>query len=520
MAFAASNLEVGLGITIPAGYLGFWGAQGKYVVLKCPSFPALPKIAGARSISEAVWNLRTYYDRWFLLTFDPRWGMTILKCSTVPAQSPFASRWENRIIPVAAMNARLGKSVSFFKQFRYAVWNMIFPGQVDFRSDVLNDLNIHSGSGPGAKFGAAWTTAAATGQGWTVPLPRKSHAVVATRIELRAKTLNKVLAEFERDYQGIKKMWPGYLAALNAWSADFSLSEQEVYTRMRNIAYLLRAFRMAPWPHHFFSSFMNAPIVTLPGFFKGIPYRDPALAASGYFPRSVDAINKNIAQFIEANLDAFNTHFETKVRQWIKKMQDEMKKAEKEAKRIKIIVAIIAIIVTIISAGILTIVITTIAQSVSDIYTARKLTKAQVGAVEKMMAVLGISRSRIDAFREWLTANADVPAQAPPTPEEVEVTGTYSVFVGDKLVSNSNDVNQALAEALVQSEIGDRLTVKNEKTGQAEAVFLREEKGLRLMPKNIAGKVQALTPAQAKEVAGEKPFPWIAVLPVAAVILG
>jgi flagellar basal body-associated protein FliL len=246
-------------------------------------------------------------------------------------------------------------------------------------------------------------------------------------------------------------------------------------------------------------------------------YEDPNLALSNYFPRNVQTINRDIARYIADNLEAFNDHFNETVRRWIKNLERAMEKKEEKAKRLKIITAVLVIVLTILSAGLLSVVLTSIAQAATEIHTAKMLTQAQVNAMKKMMEVMGITEAQIEAFRLWLFAKTDLGAQAPPT--RTEQSGKYSVFVEGELVANSNDPKAALQVGIQKSVVGNRITLKDEDTGEAIGVLLRDKDGLKEVPPDMAGKVQALSADAATRAAGGDGFPWWILIPIGAAVL-
>lgn len=265
-----------------------------------------------------------------------------------------------------------------------------------------------------------------------------------------------------------------------------------------------KALNRVPWPHHFFRSFMTTPRVPVPAFYGSFMFTDPKLVESGYFQRVGEGTDKDIAQYLYDNQDAVNAHFEILVKEVIEAEKRKAERDKKEAKRKGIIMTIAGVVLGIVTMGIGTIAVAAVAvaQAGWTVYDAKRMSADQIKNVKALMNYLGVKPEAMDLFRTWIVRLVETPAEVPPTPANAMPTATYTFFNNGELILQENDVELGLSQILGLTQVGDRITVKDEVAQTVYRVYLRVKDGFNGIPPDKAHLAQVMPENMAVAVAG------------------
>lgn len=453
-----------------------WQQQWRWV--KCPNWPQKPRLSGI-GLAKAIFYLRWYFDT--LKDVQTRWddfarpsnpAVALKSCSRYPkAIGDFA---QQKGI-VGEINSYFGRSLSIVP-FLQRVWREVLPGQVVFHGMV--HVKIDYKSNPGG---------------------RKDPANVAARLLSRAAVLNEAI---NRGYWKViaeNKDLIGYARTAANWAGDLSINDSELLQRYRNMYLLIKALVSVPWPHALFRSFLTSPSVSVPPFYGNSRYHEPGISAQSV-PQSVEDIGKDIARYIAANESAFNQNFQIKFEEYVKHLEGIAERHEKQAKVLGIAVAVIGAVASLITAGVLAPVLISVAQSAVSLYSTKRLTKDQVGMMEKIFAILAMDEKAMGRFRLWITARIEKEPEAPPAEN---LSGRYSAFIEEEQVAVSDDEMAALGMAFQKAKSGERITLKDNSTGKV-TVYVRDGDKLRIVPQNVAAKTQELPKESIKKMVEPK----------------
>jgi hypothetical protein len=287
----------------------------------------------------------------------------------------------------------------------------------------------------------------------------------------------------------------------------------------KNLATVHEAWMSIPWPHEFFRTFLLDPKVPTPVFANGLQLRDPELAATCYFPATVDKIHTDIAKYIAANEEAFNKHFETEILQWAHDLEKRARELATWTETFSKVMMVVGAVLDLFSAGVGSLVCGALSAAVT-IHNVKELTSIQKESFFGLQEILGITTSNMEAFRLWIVSRLGPKApEVPQTPPAAQI-GAYSIFIENVYWKSFDNATIAIQEAYKATQVGNRIILKNEASGLGEGMFLRESTGLRSVPPSVAGQLQALPADSAKTVAGGAGFPtWTAMIPVAMMVL-
>jgi hypothetical protein len=282
-----------------------------------------------------------------------------------------------------------------------------------------------------------------------------------------------------------------------------------------------KALNRVPWPHKFFRSFMTGPKVPVPAFYGDMQFTDPKLVQSGYFQHVGDGTDKDIALYLYNNQDAVNAHFTACVQEVIDAEKANVARKKAAEKKKGIITLIVGVVVGVVTMGIGTIAVAavTLAQAGYSVYHAKTLSKAQLADVKALMAYLGVNDSAMDLFRTWIVRLAEAPPEVPPTPTNVVPTSRYTFFINGEYSLEENDPQAGMAQLLGWTEVGDRVTIKDDAAQTVYRVYLRVKDGFSGVPLDQAATVQSLPEDMAVSVAGGWFNPLILLLAVPAWLL-
>ncbi len=268
-----------------------------------------------------------------------------------------------------------------------------------------------------------------------------------------------------------------------------------------------KALDRVPWPHQFFRSFMTAPRVPTPAYYGGMNFTDPKLVQTGYFRNLGEGTDKDMAQYLFDNQDAVNEHFSTLVKDKVEADRRKMEEAKKDAKKRGIIGAIVGVVVGIVTLGIGTIAVlaVTAAQVAWSVYEAKRMSAEQLNNVKELLKYLKVNPSAMDTFRMWVISKVEAPPEVPPMPANVVVNSHYTFFVNGNYISQNNDIQNGMVGLLGLSLVGDRITVVDQQSKTAAAVYLRVKDGFNGIPPDKARLAQAMGPTTAVLASGGTP---------------
>lgn len=259
-----------------------------------------------------------------------------------------------------------------------------------------------------------------------------------------------------------------------------------------------------PFPHPYFRSFIENPAVEPQPFYQGVKITDPeGLAKTNYFPNTKANIERDIAAWLYNNQPKLNSHVQVRIQQYVREKEKKAKKKAKKKKILGIVLAVVGGIASILTGGILLPAVIALVQVGFSVWDAKKGSKEALANAKKLMAFLHISPEAMEKFRLWIMSNAQRPPEVPPTPEGVQIKGRYLVFVEENLAAQSDSAEEAMQKGFVFSKVGDRVTLVDAGTNQVLALMLREEKGVRKIPVEKGGAVQALPKSSADKLAGK-----------------
>lgn len=488
--------------------------DGGSVWASCPPFPTPPDLARG-DLAWAIDALRWYWD--VRLAME---GRLLGSFRTTQEDFTTCPGWGGYKGLAEALEARLG-AVSGFPQFRIAALAMILPGQQELLFPRTARRTPGSGVGAGATSYYGNPTVAGQADGGYEPPSRPHPGRVAARIE----ALNFILKETDRKVLNTMfvhdSLWASYARKLYRAIRDLSLDDGELVTLFRNAATMLKAHFSVPWPHEFFASFVYAPRVPLPGFYRTTAFADAEILESDYFPVHPDTVERDLATFIAENAGALEEHFVAEFESWIARQQEKLEKARKRAERTETILKVFGAILSLLTAGTVGLIVTTaytVVKLAIGTRNIRSIGDKTKDVIRSIFKALGTTEERLEEFKRWLALKASrmPPQEAPPTPKAAEEAQTrgkapYSVFVEREFVALGEDPGELVRLGVRASKPGQRIVVKDEKTGAAAAIFVHTDDGqIVAVPEKDIGAVMALPPGEAGEIAGKRgtKVPW------------
>jgi hypothetical protein len=285
---------------------------------------------------------------------------------------------------------------------------------------------------------------------------------------------------------------------------------EEHAKRLRQV---MEAWDAPPWPHEWFKTFVTSPLVAVPPIHDGYKWNDGFLSDSSYFPRPTERIKQDLADYIAANENLLNDHFNAEVLAWAKREEEKAKKKQALFQ----FLGIVAFILDFFTFG-----AASAAMSMVNIYRTKQMTDKQVSMTRQIQDHFGITDEAIEKFRVWVVGLAKAPKVQIPTlgPRDPAVSGKYGIYIEQKPAIFADTPEDVLRKAYSNTQTGERILVKDEMTGQVVNYFLREQAALKKVPLDQAAKLQALGPDAAGRIAGKPEFPtWALLIPVALKVL-
>ena len=314
-----------------------------------------------------------------------------------------------------------------------------------------------------------------------------------------------------------------YNNAVMNWAQDFSVSTSAFARRVDNLILLLKAWNGVPWPHGIYAKFLPAPKLGVPAFAEGLPYYDPELAMTPYFPRTVEEIQAEIASYLVRAEDEFIEHFGIMVREKIEKLKKKLEKAEKVGE-VLMWAGLILTVVSLASGSpmIFNVVVTTIPMLALNYAALKNVSDKTLEGTKAIFDLLDFTEDNMETLRLWIAERADLPAVLPPSPGS---EGKFSLWIDEKLVGSGDTVESIIAYAVSVAKEGQKIEIGNEETNSVSAVGLMKEDGkIEWMPESFAGKFQNLGRTErgnlVKSLSEKGGIPWwIIGVPLAALLV-
>lgn len=471
-----------------------WGALGHWSDwkwLRCPVLPNMPSLP-SNDIMLTVMRVREWTDAAISFVRSAYAGWE--KCPSYKSM-PEAERELERRVKTA-----LAKPMGY-QRFSQAVWDLMIPGcwrEEGGHFYLSNPVGV-------------------------IP-PRGDDRRTAIRIETLGRLWGRLSDRVTTATRTDSVLghiwsweWDSWHPQRYEWIRDLGLSEAELERRYDGLAGIIRAMARIPWPHWFFASFMYAPSVEVPPFYMGFRFNDARLAETDYFPRSPEAIERDVATYIATNAGLLEKHFEIEVARWLAEQQARMEKRQEAVSMYGAVISAIASLITM-GAGLVATAAITAAKVAVGAAMMRNLAENLKDRIEKIYTAIGTTLDRISRFKDWIAAKADMPPPqaGPNTPAGAR--GAYSVFVEDVFVGSGDDASALVELAWPRTTKWDRIIVKDEATGDVIAVVIHgEDDRPVVVPAPHIAAVLALTKDQIRDAAvGAGGMPWGILAAVAA----
>jgi len=268
-----------------------------------------------------------------------------------------------------------------------------------------------------------------------------------------------------------------------------------------------------PWPHDFFRSFVSYPLSEPSAFYQSIPiwyWED--LWSAGYFNKPIDEIRRDVATWLKANTDALEKHFIGEVERWMKKEEEKQKEKAQMWGIGGFVMQAFGFGMSILLPGIGSL-ISSVMSGAYKYFSTMKMSEDAKKTMKKILAVMKIDESRMDAFAAWIAKWAAIE------------TPKFTVIIEGREVGRFETAEEASRAAIAGSRVGNRIEFFWGDTSLG--LKLRLSTGVVDVPANVEAQIRSMSSEEliakvdtvARSVEAKAAFPWW-IIPLAGVLFG